>query len=222
MAKGDRTQRPKKTCNVEDSSCVRSLGPINRRDMHGKAPMYINFSVLRSSSDRSLGHGSVEAHWNDGFLICSASFQASLLHGTRVGASVAALRAAVLPIHTVQALRGGHHGDDGEHHYDGPLQRTLAIIKPDAVAAGNEENIKHAILEDGFKIVAEKRMQLTKKQVCVHVPIAPQSTPYSKHTARNERISASLYHRLHSQHSPGLLSRIFGHARKKAVRIMTK
>eukprot|EP00281_Chroomonas_sp_CCMP1168_P031140 CAMPEP_0206239894 /NCGR_PEP_ID=MMETSP0047_2-20121206/15639_1 /ASSEMBLY_ACC=CAM_ASM_000192 /TAXON_ID=195065 /ORGANISM="Chroomonas mesostigmatica_cf, Strain CCMP1168" /LENGTH=215 /DNA_ID=CAMNT_0053664621 /DNA_START=34 /DNA_END=681 /DNA_ORIENTATION=- len=53
----------------------------------------------------------------------------------------------------VQALRGG---------VDAPLERSLAIIKPDAVAAGNADNIKKAIKDNGFKIVAEKKMHLSK------------------------------------------------------------
>jgi hypothetical protein len=100
----------------------------------------------------------------------SAFFQASVLKGARVGASVAAIQAAVLPVRSVQGLRGGHHDDEASYN-EGPLQRTLAIIKPDAVAAGNEDNIKQAILDHGFKIVAEKKIQLTKKQVCSEVPL---------------------------------------------------
>jgi hypothetical protein len=103
----------------------------------------------------------------DEFMV-SSSFQASVLQGARVGASVAAIRAAVLPVHSVQGLRGGHHDDEASYN-EGPLQRTLSIIKPDAVAAGNEDNIKQAILDHGFKIVAEKKIQLTKKQVCSKV-----------------------------------------------------
>ena len=44
------------------------------------------------------------------------------------------------------------------------LQRTLAIIKPDAVAAGNTGNIIGLIEKNGFKIVAMKMIQLTTEQ----------------------------------------------------------
>lgn len=85
--------------------------------------------------------------------------QAGVFHQTgAVGASVA-LRAAVLQCSGVaglENLRGG--GTE-------PLERSLAMIKPDAVAAGNADNIKKAIEESGFKIVAEKKIHLTKAQV---------------------------------------------------------
>ena len=44
------------------------------------------------------------------------------------------------------------------------LQRTFGIIKPDAFAAGHAGKIIDAILENGFKIVAMKAMQLTRSQ----------------------------------------------------------
>jgi nucleoside-diphosphate kinase len=40
--------------------------------------------------------------------------------------------------------------------------RTLAIIKPDAVAAGNAENIIKQIDNNGFKIVAQKQVTIDK------------------------------------------------------------
>ncbi|CAM2005842.1 nucleoside-diphosphate kinase [Acanthopleuribacter pedis] len=44
------------------------------------------------------------------------------------------------------------------------LQRTFAVIKPDAVADGNTGNILAEIEANGFKIVAMKKMQLTQAQ----------------------------------------------------------
>ena len=44
------------------------------------------------------------------------------------------------------------------------LQRTLAIIKPDAVAAGNIGVIINEIEKNGFQIVALKMLQLTTSQ----------------------------------------------------------
>ena len=44
------------------------------------------------------------------------------------------------------------------------LQNTLAIIKPDAVAAGNAGNIISKIEQSGFKIIAMKMLHLTKTQ----------------------------------------------------------
>lgn len=44
------------------------------------------------------------------------------------------------------------------------LERTFAIIKPDAFAAGHTGKIIDAILDNGFKIVAMKAMHLTKGQ----------------------------------------------------------
>ena len=44
------------------------------------------------------------------------------------------------------------------------LQRTFAIIKPDAVAAGHVGPILAAVTEKGFRIAAMKLMHLTKSQ----------------------------------------------------------
>jgi nucleoside-diphosphate kinase len=45
-----------------------------------------------------------------------------------------------------------------------PLERTFAIIKPDAVAAGQQGEILSRIHQAGFKIVAVKSMRLTKEE----------------------------------------------------------
>ncbi len=44
------------------------------------------------------------------------------------------------------------------------IESTLAIIKPDAVAAGNTGNIIQMIEDAGFEIVAMKKVRLTAKQ----------------------------------------------------------
>jgi len=44
------------------------------------------------------------------------------------------------------------------------IESTFAIIKPDAVAAGNAGNILAAIEKNGFRIAAMKKMQLSKSQ----------------------------------------------------------
>lgn len=44
------------------------------------------------------------------------------------------------------------------------VERTFAIIKPDAYADGNAGKIIDAILGNGFKIVAMKAMHLTRAQ----------------------------------------------------------
>lgn len=43
-------------------------------------------------------------------------------------------------------------------------QRTLCIIKPDAVAANKEGAILDAILADGFQVLALKRLRLSEDQ----------------------------------------------------------
>lgn len=43
-------------------------------------------------------------------------------------------------------------------------QRTLTIIKPDAVAGGHVGSIISAIEKDGFKIVAARLIHMTKKE----------------------------------------------------------
>ncbi len=44
------------------------------------------------------------------------------------------------------------------------VERTLAIIKPDAMARGLAEKILARIRQEGFRIVAQKNLALTKKQ----------------------------------------------------------
>jgi nucleoside-diphosphate kinase len=44
------------------------------------------------------------------------------------------------------------------------LERTFAIIKPDAVAAGQQGEILSRIHRAGFKIIAVKSMRLTKEE----------------------------------------------------------
>lgn len=44
------------------------------------------------------------------------------------------------------------------------LERTFAIIKPDAVAAGQQGEILSRIQKAGFKIIAMKSMRLTKEE----------------------------------------------------------
>ena len=44
------------------------------------------------------------------------------------------------------------------------VERTLAIIKPDAMARGLAEKILARIRQEGFKIVAQKTAALSKKQ----------------------------------------------------------
>ena len=44
------------------------------------------------------------------------------------------------------------------------LERTLAIIKPDAVAAGHTGRILAAIEDDGFRIVGMRKTRLTRRQ----------------------------------------------------------
>ena len=45
------------------------------------------------------------------------------------------------------------------------IERTLSIIKPDAVKAGNSGLIIARLEKEGFKIVAQKRIKLSRKQV---------------------------------------------------------
>ena len=45
------------------------------------------------------------------------------------------------------------------------IERTLSIIKPDAVQAGNSGLIIARLEKEGFKIIAQKRIKLSRKQV---------------------------------------------------------
>ncbi|MEE9234507.1 MAG: nucleoside-diphosphate kinase [Candidatus Acidoferrales bacterium] len=44
------------------------------------------------------------------------------------------------------------------------MERTLAIIKPDALSRGLEKEILARIRRDGFKIVAQKTLKLSKEE----------------------------------------------------------
>ena len=44
------------------------------------------------------------------------------------------------------------------------MERTLAIVKPDAFAAGNAGTILARIYQEGFKVVGIKKLFLSKKQ----------------------------------------------------------
>ncbi|HFB98393.1 MAG TPA: nucleoside-diphosphate kinase [Bryobacterales bacterium] len=44
------------------------------------------------------------------------------------------------------------------------MERTFAIIKPDAVAAGNTGKIIAMIEENGFKILAMRKIEMSRKQ----------------------------------------------------------
>ena len=44
------------------------------------------------------------------------------------------------------------------------LEQTLSIIKPDAVERGLEKQIKDKFLNNGFKIVQEKKIQISKSE----------------------------------------------------------
>ena len=45
-----------------------------------------------------------------------------------------------------------------------PVERTLSIIKPDAVERDLEESIKNIFLNKNFKIVDAKKLQITKEE----------------------------------------------------------
>ena len=44
------------------------------------------------------------------------------------------------------------------------LEKTLSIIKPDGVERGLEKQIKDKFLNNGFKIVQEKKIQISKSE----------------------------------------------------------
>jgi nucleoside-diphosphate kinase len=44
------------------------------------------------------------------------------------------------------------------------MERTLSIIKPDAVEAGNADKIMTHLVGEGFKILAVRRLRLTEPQ----------------------------------------------------------
>eukprot|EP00287_Rhodomonas_sp_CCMP768_P011564 CAMPEP_0196733058 /NCGR_PEP_ID=MMETSP1091-20130531/12267_1 /TAXON_ID=302021 /ORGANISM="Rhodomonas sp., Strain CCMP768" /LENGTH=158 /DNA_ID=CAMNT_0042076403 /DNA_START=119 /DNA_END=595 /DNA_ORIENTATION=+ len=46
----------------------------------------------------------------------------------------------------------------------GGMERTLAILKPDAVSKGKDGEMKSIIQDKGFKIVKEKKMKLSQDQ----------------------------------------------------------
>lgn len=44
------------------------------------------------------------------------------------------------------------------------MERTLAIVKPDAVAAGNTGNVLARLEKEGFRILALRKLRLTEDQ----------------------------------------------------------
>lgn len=52
----------------------------------------------------------------------------------------------------------------GQHHPKGPLERTLMIIKPDAVDRGLIGEILHRVELDGFQVIAMKMVKMTEAQ----------------------------------------------------------
>ena len=44
------------------------------------------------------------------------------------------------------------------------LEKTLSIIKPDAVERNLESEIKKIFISDGFKIIKDKKIQITKSE----------------------------------------------------------
>jgi nucleoside-diphosphate kinase len=44
------------------------------------------------------------------------------------------------------------------------MERTLAIVKPDAVAAGNTGNVLARLEKEGFRILAVRKLRLTQDQ----------------------------------------------------------
>ena len=44
------------------------------------------------------------------------------------------------------------------------IERTLSIIKPDAVERNLENNIKEIFRNKGFKIIKEKKIQIEKSE----------------------------------------------------------
>lgn len=51
------------------------------------------------------------------------------------------------------------------------LEKTFAIIKPDAVAAGNSNKIVEAIKDNGFQILAQQEAEWTREQAEVFYDI---------------------------------------------------
>ena len=57
------------------------------------------------------------------------------------------------------------------------LERTLSIVKPDAVERNLTENIKKVFLENNLKIVQEKKIQISKEEAAEFYKVH-QTKPY--------------------------------------------
>ena len=55
------------------------------------------------------------------------------------------------------------------------MQRTFAVIKPDAVAAGHQSAILSRIQEEGLRIVAMKSLRLSKAQAEASITSTPSA-----------------------------------------------
>eukprot|EP01084_Bolivina_argentea_P027423 50982_1 len=71
-------------------------------------------------------------------------------------------------LYATNMTKNASHGSDsvssavGELNFYFPVQRTLALIKPDAVEAGNAENIIQRIVKEQFEIIEQEKIILTK------------------------------------------------------------
>ncbi|KAJ3132964.1 Thioredoxin domain-containing protein 3 [Geranomyces variabilis] len=131
------------------------VGPADSDAAKAQLPMSIR-AVFGSDTIRNAVHGSASP--DDAQRELRQLFPALLTRAESAGNGLGSTRPSMVNAHVPDpnAGSGGHDNNLTE--------RTLALIKPDAFAAGHRDAILERIRAKGFKIVAEKEVELTRDQ----------------------------------------------------------
>jgi len=84
--------------------------------------------------------------------------------GNKSSKSKSGAAPAEAPAAEIPAASSSNNTNDEQKKKFAPIERTLAIVKPDAVAAGKVQELHTKLEEQGFTIIMEKEFQLTEEQ----------------------------------------------------------
>ncbi|KAJ3183145.1 hypothetical protein HDU87_007568, partial [Geranomyces variabilis] len=130
------------------------VGPADSDAAQAQLPMSIR-AVFGSDTIRNAVHGSASP--DDAQRELRQLFPALLTRAESAGNGLGPTRPSLISPHVPDP--------NAIHSQDNNLtERTLALIKPDAFAAGHRDAILERIRAKGFKVVAEKEVELTRDQ----------------------------------------------------------